>query len=105
MTENKMNESKMIEKEYNAIFYKDKPLVRNDNILYYGFPSDKYIIKLDILDKKSYKDLETANRVIVELLDISGKFEKMVKKSEKNGLYSALEIGAIWLDRALSENK
>lgn len=103
MTENKINESKTIQKQYNALFYKEKPLVRHDSILYYGFPSDKYILKLEILDKKMINDFETSNRVIVELIDISGKFEKMIKRSEKNGLYAALEIGSIWLDRALNE--
>lgn len=105
MAENKTAESKMLEKQYNALFYKDKPLVRHDNILYYGFPSDKFIIKMDVLEKNSTDGLDISKKVLVELLDISGKFEKLVKKSEKTGLFGALEIGAIWLDRSLTENK
>ena len=28
--------------------------------------------------------------------------DRVVKKSEKQGLYNALDIGAIWLERALA---
>lgn len=104
MANTKATEIKNIQKQHNALIYKDKPLVRHDNVLYYGFPSDKYIIKMEIVEPKT-ETSDTSNKVIVELLDISGKFEKMIKKSERTGLYGALEIGSIWLDRSLSENK
>ena len=29
--------------------------------------------------------------------------ERIIKKSEKNGLYSAMDIGAIWLERSLEK--
>jgi len=30
--------------------------------------------------------------------------ERIVKKSEKNGLYDAMDVGSIWLDRALQKS-
>ena len=35
--------------------------------------------------------------------DVSPK-EKIVKKSEKNGLFNALDLGAVWLERALKQS-
>ena len=51
-------------------------------------------------------DLEVADKVAVQLMctdpDISPR-KQVVKSSEKNGLYLAMDIGEIWLNRALKE--
>ncbi|MGI6744957.1 MAG: hypothetical protein ACOX45_02055 [Acutalibacteraceae bacterium] len=48
--------------------------------------------------------MEVADRVTVSLIntdpDVRPK-DKIVKKSEKSGLWSAMDIGSIWLERAL----
>lgn len=86
--------------------YKEMPLVRSGDTLYYGNMSDKYVVMLQILSKKTVSDLEIADKVSVQLLltdpDVRPK-DRIVKKSEKHGLYNAMDIGAIWLQRALSE--
>ena len=47
-----------------------------------------------------------ADRVLVQLVntdpDVRMK-DKIVKKAERRGLYSAIEIGCIWLERELKE--
>jgi len=86
------------------LFFKDKPLVRSGDLLYYGDPSQKYIVKINVLSSAAAGDLELSTKVSVELLDISGKYEKLIKKSERNGLYDALDIGGIWLERAIAES-
>ncbi|MDR2655319.1 MAG: hypothetical protein LBC56_04490 [Oscillospiraceae bacterium] len=91
--------------EAGTLKFKDRPLVRSGDLLYYGNPNDKFIVRIDIIAKKRENNLERATKVSVELLDISGKREKTVKKSERHGLYDALDIGGIWLDRSLSEHK
>lgn len=84
--------------------YKGKPLVRCDNTVYYGNPEDPYVICLNILDNKDVEDVKVSGKVVVQLLntdpDVSPK-EKIVKKSEKDGLFNALDLGAVWLERAL----
>src|ERR1035437_7423006 len=84
--------------------YKEIPLVRNGNTLYYGHMADKYVIMLQINTTKTIDDLTIADDITVELLytdpDISAR-NRVVKKSEKKGLYEAMDIGAIWLQRAL----
>ena len=85
--------------------YKGRPLRRKDNILYYGSMSDKYIIMMQILDTKKVKDLDVATKVSVQLQltdpDIKSR-DRVVKKSEKESLYAAMDVAAVWLERALS---
>lgn len=86
--------------------YKGRPLVRSGDTLYYGNMTDKYVIKLDIKSKKKVNDLEVADKVVVQLMltDMSIRGRKqIVKQSEKPGLYLALDIADVWLNRALSE--
>ena len=86
--------------------YKGKPLVRNGNTIYYGDMGEKYVIKLEILSTKKSGDAELADKVRVELVlsdpELRAK-DKAVKQSEKTGLYEAMDIGAIWLERALKQ--
>ena len=85
--------------------YKGHPLMRHDNIIYYGSMSDRYIIMMQILETKQVKDLEVATRVAVQLQQTSPSVrpkDRIVKKTEKDGLYSALDIAVVWLNRALS---
>ncbi len=85
--------------------YKGHPFQRKDNIIYYGSFADKYIIMLQILETKKVNDLDVATKVSVQLqlTDASIKSrDRIVKKAEKDGLYSAMDVAVVWLDRALS---
>ena len=90
------------------LMYKDKPLVRNGNIVYYGNITDKYIVMLQILSTKKVGELDVADNVAVQLQytdpDIKSR-DRIVKKAEKRGFYEALDVAAIWLQRALSEKQ
>ena len=85
------------------LMYKGLPLRRKDNLIYYGNMSDKYIVMLQILDTEPVEDLSLAKRVSVQLQltdpDIRS-LDRVVKKGEKEGLYTALDLGAVWLERA-----
>ena len=87
--------------------YKGHPLRWKDNLLYYGSMADKYIIMMQILDTKKIKDLDVATRVSVQLQltdpDLKSR-DRVVKKTEKDGLYNAMDVAAVWLDRALANN-
>mgnify|MGYP007113991783 CR=1 FL=1 len=94
----------MAEKKQKYLMYKGKPLVRSGNTLYYGDMSEKCVVMLQILSTKTVKDLTVADKVQVQLMstdpDLRMK-ERILKKSEKTGLYNAMDIGAVWLERAL----
>ena len=86
--------------------YKGKPLVRSGNIIYYGNMSDPFVIMIQIISTKKIGEMEVANRVTVQLLNTDpdvGPRERIVKKSEKQGLYQAMDIATIWLERALAQ--
>ena len=92
-------------KKTEGLIYKNHPLSRIDNIIYYGSMADKYIIMLQILDTKKEQDMDVATRVSVQLQltdpDLKSR-DRVVKKSEKDSLYAAMDVGSIWLERALA---
>ena len=85
--------------------YKGHPLRRKDNLIYYGTMAEKYIILLQILSTQNVDGLEMANKVSVQLQltdpDLKSR-DRVVKKSEKDSLYAAMDVASVWLDRALS---
>ena len=92
--------------EENAVLmYKGRPLMRKDNLIYYGSMADSHIVMLQILETKQVNGEEIASRVSVQLqlTDPAVKSrDRIVKKSEKDGLYTALDFGSVWLERALA---
>ena len=95
----------MADKKNDFLTYKGRPLVRKDNTIYYGSMADDYIIMMQIASSKEFGDLDLASKVTIQLIntdpDVSIK-EKIVKSSEKKGLYAAMDIADIWLTRALN---
>ncbi|MBQ7962143.1 MAG: hypothetical protein IJ289_06035 [Clostridia bacterium] len=86
--------------------YKGKPLVRCGKTIYYGNMCDPYVIMLQICSTKKVGELDVASRVTVQLLNTDPDVrprERIVKKSEKQGLYQAMDIASIWLERALAQ--
>ena len=98
-----MPESKSPKSE--GLIYKGRPLRRVDNFIYYGSMADKYIIMMQVLETKKEQDLAVASKVSIQLqlTDANLKSrDRVVKKSEKDSLYAAMDVAAIWLNRALS---
>ena len=83
-----------------------RPLMRKDDTIYYGSMTEKYIIMLKVLESAKNKDLPVGTKVRVELQltdpDISAT-DKVVKSTEKDGLYNAMDIASIWLERTLHQ--
>ncbi|MBO5929361.1 MAG: hypothetical protein J6Q42_05015 [Clostridia bacterium] len=98
----------MAEKTETILTYKGKPLVRSGNVLYYGDMAEKCVVMLQILSTTTKGDMQVADKVQVQLLltdpEVRMK-DRILKKSEKNGLYNAMDIGSIWLERTLAEDK
>lgn len=88
------------------LMYKGRPLVRSGNTLYYGSMAEKYVIVMQILSTKDENDMKMAEKIQIQLMltdpEVRMK-DRIVKKSEKIGLYNAMDIGSIWLERALNE--
>ena len=92
--------------ETNFLCYKGKPLVRKGNEIYYGDMSEKCVVKFEILSAKKDGKLEIADKVSVQLLDSNTDNpmkDRIKKASVKDNLFTALDLGLTWLERALKE--
>lgn len=87
--------------------YKGKPMVASGNTLYYGDPDQKYILVMQVADSKALQDINIPTKVHMSLMltdpDV-GLAEKIVKSAVKPSLTAALDVGTIWLDRALKKD-
>ena len=89
--------------EQQILYYKEKPLIRRGNLIYYGNPADPYIIMFIVEDAEKVNDLDVATRVTVQLQTNKGTGkEKVLKKAERDGLYAAMDIGEFWLSDILA---
>lgn len=88
------------------LMFKGHPLVRFGNIIFYGSVTDKYIIMMQVIDEEDYsKELpdKKSTKVTIQL-QLNGDIkDRIVKETEKTDMAQAMEIAAIWLDRALKE--
>ena len=74
--------------EKTILTYKGRPLMRKDNLVYYGSMADSHIVMLQILETKKVGDADVASKVSVELQltdpNVRAR-DRIVKKSEKDG--------------------
>ena len=90
------------------IIYKNRPLVREDNVICYGNLSDRYIIKMIIMTEKEYKGHNVPDQIYMQLLEIDADNKvdaKVIKEGMKSGLDTALDFGIAWLDRYTGAKK
>lgn len=85
--------------------YKGHPLMRKDTMIYYGSMTEKYVILLQVLSADLKGDIKLSKKVKVELQytdpEISSR-DRVIKTAERIGLFNALDLASIWLNRALS---
>ena len=89
-----------------GLTYKGRPLMRKDNLIYYGSMADSHIVLLQVLESREEKGVQLATRVSVQLQLTDPELksrDRIVKKTEKDGLYTALDVGCVWLERALAK--
>lgn len=87
------------------LLYKGKPLVRCGNVLYYGSMADNYVIKMEIKGSEKVKELDVSNKVVIQLINTDPSIrasKRVVKSSERDGLFAAMDIADAWLERSLA---
>ena len=87
--------------------YKGHPLQRKDNFIYYGSFEDKFIVMMQVLETKKVKNLDVATKVAIQLQKTDAGLkskERIVKKSEKDSFYTAMDFAVVWLERALTQS-
>ena len=97
-----------IANENTYLMFREKPLLRENNMICYGSMADKYILFLIILTEKEITIGKTPTKIMVpdkilgQILSTDTSkpaHERMEKQFDKNGLFEALDIGMIWLDK------
>ena len=86
--------------------YKGLPLVRNKDEFYYGNPGEKVIVYMKVLSTKQLGDQTVSDKIHVSLISTDTTLDpirRMIKQGIKNGLYSALDVGAVWLQSELNK--
>ena len=87
--------------ENTRLMYKNRPLVRCGNEIYYGNMTDKFIILLKINTFKKIGEREVPDEIEIQLLytdpDIKGK-GKLCRSLTKNGMNVALDFADAWLN-------
>ncbi len=85
--------------------YKGKPLVRCGDEIYYGNMEEPYVIRLQVKTKNEVNGVELADKVTVQLMATDPYLSprrQLIKSSEKKGMFLAMDIADIWLERALA---
>lgn len=60
---------------------------------------------MQILETKKVEDMDVATKVSVQLQLTDPELksrDRVVKKSEKDSLYAAMDVASVWLERALA---
>ena len=88
----------------NFLTYKERPLVKCGNEIYYGDMAEPYVIRFTVLSTVKAGDNEIPGKVKVELLksdtQLSDK-DRISKETDKDSFFEALDFGFVWLERAL----
>lgn len=100
-----MSEKATVNGKY--LMYCDKPFVRDNNTICYGDMTDDYVLFMIILTNKTVegakgKKTEVPDRILVQILSTDqtkSPADRIAKQFDKNGLYDAMDIGLIWLDK------
>lgn len=84
--------------------YKGRPLVRSGSTIYYGNMWEKYVTVLQVINNKKIFDQDVSGTIVVQLVSTDNSLpmgNRIIKMAQKDGLYQALDIACIWLEREL----
>lgn len=90
--------------ENKFLTYKEKPIVKCGNEIYYGDMSDPYVVRFTVLSTVKVGENELPGKVKVELLKSDTQLpdkDRITKETEKDSFFDALDVGFVWLERNL----
>ncbi len=83
--------------------YKDLPLVRKGNEIYYGDMAQPQVVKFEVISNKKTEGGEMPEKVKVILMNSDIQLpnsKRFIKETVKDSFYEALDVGFVWLERA-----
>lgn len=90
-------------KKAKTLTYKDKPVIRQGNTIYYGDLSKRLILVLEIVETEDKNGIPVTKKVKFHIQDNTGELGKGTnyRSGERDNLYKAFDIGVWWLQDAL----
>ena len=88
------------------LMYKDRPLVRDGNVICYGNMEDEYVLCLTIMTETEQNGKSVPDMVLIQIVRTDENLsatDKIAKQDIKKGLAEAFELGYIWLTRLIGE--
>ena len=76
--------------------------MRHDDVIYYGDMSEGVVVKMRVKSTKKMKGLKISETISMQLIDTDPAAlcsEQILRASEKEGLYQALDVSSAWLDK------
>lgn len=92
--------------ENTCVMYKNRPLVRSNNVICYGYPTDKAVLILTAFMSRIFEGQELSDKILVQVMSTDKSLsptERLLKQTDRATLSEALEIGSIWLERELNK--
>ena len=92
-------------KKAKVLTYKGKPIYRKGNKIYYGNLEDDLILEIEIVETKKMGGIDVSSKVKFSIKDntVAEVGTGMTYRSgERDDLFKAFDIGAWWLQDALS---
>jgi hypothetical protein len=83
--------------------YKGFPLVRKDDLIYFGNMYDPCVVMLQIQEKEKQGNIDVATKIKIYEMKTDEDLrpdQAIVKSAEKHSLYEALDIAYVWLSKA-----
>ena len=88
------------------LMYKERPLVRDGNVICYGNMDDEYILCLTVMTETEQDGHTVPDMILIQIVktdDGLSATDKIAKQEIKKGLFEAFELGYIWLTRLIGE--
>ncbi len=82
------------------MMYKNYPLVRKGNEMYFGYMSDPYVVYLKVETSQKQQDIVVSKSIKFYQMSTDFNNPLPVQNAERDNLYEALDVALVWLKRA-----
>ena len=86
----------------NILYYKNRPLVREKDTICYGDFSEKCVLIFEIMSYVEEEGQKVPGKIFIQVIE--SERGKILKQSEKEGMFEAFNYGIFWYEKFLSEN-
>ncbi len=83
------------------LYYKNKPLVRENDTICYGDFSERCVLIFEIMSYVETNGIKVPGKVFIQVID--SKTGAILKQGDKEGMYEAFNYGMFWYEKYLSE--